>query len=216
MQIWKTERRFAKRNANLENRAQICKTKRKSGKPNADLQNEMQIWKTERRFAKRNANLENRAQICKTKCKSGKPSADLQNEMQIWKTECRFAKRNANLENRMQICKAKCRSAKFDRNLSEEIQRLEDLADIEGPGRWKRGDHNARIGFPLFFEELDQHGFGVHANEFLSQEAMEQVDIAGMDAVTVVDHGEMIDAFPFQAIDRQHHVGGILRMNEMG
>ena len=78
MQIWKTERRFAKRNANLENRAQICKTKCKSGKPNADLQNEMQIWKTERRFAKRNVNLENRAQICKTKCKSGKPNADLQ------------------------------------------------------------------------------------------------------------------------------------------
>ena len=44
---------------------------------------------------------------------------------------------------------------------------------------------------------------------------MEQVDIAGMDAVAVVNHSKVAEAFGVKAIDGTHHVRGIKRMNEM-
>ncbi len=44
---------------------------------------------------------------------------------------------------------------------------------------------------------------------------MEQVDIAGMNTKAVVHHREMMDALGVKANDRQHHVCGIQRMNEM-
>src|SRR5437879_1605955 len=44
---------------------------------------------------------------------------------------------------------------------------------------------------------------------------MEQVDIASMDAVAVMNHREMPEALGVKAIDGAHHVRGIKRMNEM-
>ena len=86
--------------------------------------------------------------------------------------------------------------------LGKEILGVEDLADIEGSGRWECWEKHAGISQPLFFEELQQYVFGIHAGEFLSQDAMEQIDIAGMNAVAVVDHGKMTEAFGMKTIDR--------------
>ena len=71
------------------------------------------------------------------------------------------------------------------------------------------------MGFPLFVEKVLQYRFGIDTNEFLSKGAIEDVDVAGMNAEAVVDHREMMDAFIFEPIDRQHHVGGIHGMNKM-
>jgi hypothetical protein len=69
------------------------------------------------------------------------------------------------------------------------------LANIETPGRRECGERHAEVGLPLFLKKLHHDGFGVHADEFLSKDAIEVVDIARMDAVAVVDHGAVAHAF---------------------
>ena len=54
----------------------------------------------------------------------------------------------------------------------------------------------------------------VDTYEFLSQNTIE-VDIAGMDTKAVVHHREMTKALALETVDRQHHVRGVLRMNEV-
>jgi hypothetical protein len=44
---------------------------------------------------------------------------------------------------------------------------------------------------------------------------MEQIDIAGMGAETVVHHREMTDALGDKAMDRPHHVGGVQGMHQV-
>ncbi len=67
----------------------------------------------------------------------------------------------------------------------------------------------------MFFQKLPQDGFGIDPNEFLAKNAMEKIDVAGMDAKTVVDHREMTEAFGVEPVDRQHHVCGVHRMDEV-
>jgi len=71
------------------------------------------------------------------------------------------------------------------------------------------------MGLPLFFQKLLQDGFGIDPNEFLAKNAMEKIDVAGMDAEAVVDHREMTDAFGVEPVDRQHHVCGVHGMDEV-
>src|SRR5215467_13843945 len=71
------------------------------------------------------------------------------------------------------------------------------------------------MGLPLFFQKLLQHGFGIDPDEFLAKNAMEKVDVAGMDAEAVVDHREMTDAFGLEPVDRQHHMCGVHGMDEV-
>src|SRR5437667_4303937 len=71
------------------------------------------------------------------------------------------------------------------------------------------------MGFPLFLKKILQYRFGIDANEFLSKSTIEEVNIAGMNTKAVVHHREMMDTPGLKTIDRQHHVCGIQRMNEV-
>src|SRR6516162_2460095 len=71
--------------------------------------------------------------------------------------------------------------------LRKEIRRLEDLPDIEAPGRGQGGESNAG-GLQYFLKKVPHDRLGVHSDEFLSKDAVEQIDIARMDAERVVDH----------------------------
>src|ERR1051326_9547576 len=71
------------------------------------------------------------------------------------------------------------------------------------------------MGFSSLGQEILQDRFGIDPDEFFPQDAMQQVHVAGVDAVAVVDHCEVTDTFGVQTIDRQHHVGGIHRMNQV-
>src|SRR5215831_8891578 len=71
------------------------------------------------------------------------------------------------------------------------------------------------MGLPLFFQKLLQDGFGIDPNEFLAKNAMKKIDVARMDAIAVVDHREMTDAFGIEPVDRQHHVCGVHGMDEV-
>src|SRR5207249_7874392 len=85
----------------------------------------------------------------------------------------------------------------------KKIRRLENLLNVESPGRGKGGEKDAGIAFKLFFKKVHHHRFGIDADEFLSQHTIEPIDIAGMDAETVVDHREMAQAFAVKPIHRQ-------------
>jgi hypothetical protein len=67
-----------------------------------------------------------------------------------------------------------------------------------------------------FFDKFLQDRLGVDAREFLSKNAMEQVDVRRMDAITIVDHHEMAQAQGVEAIPRPHHVSGVEGMNQVG
>ena len=71
------------------------------------------------------------------------------------------------------------------------------------------------MGLALFFKKLVQDGFGIDPDEFLAKNAMEKIDVAGMNAKAVVDHREMMDAIIDEPMNRQHHMGGIHGMNKM-
>src|SRR5262249_49591012 len=71
------------------------------------------------------------------------------------------------------------------------------------------------MGLPLFFQKLLQDEFGIDPNEFIAKNAMEKIDVAGMDAEAVVDHREMTDAVGVEPVDRQHHVCGVHGMDEV-
>ena len=71
------------------------------------------------------------------------------------------------------------------------------------------------MGFSLLVQKILQDGFGIDPDEFFSQDAIQQVHVAGVDAVAVVHHCEVTDAFGVQTIDRPHHVGGIHRVNQV-
>src|SRR2546427_3625539 len=71
------------------------------------------------------------------------------------------------------------------------------------------------MGFPLSLKKILQYRFGIDANEFLSKSTIEEVNIAGMNTKAVVHHREMMDTPGLKTIDRQHHVCGIQRMNEV-
>ena len=101
------------------------------------------------------------------------------------------------------------------RLLCKKISRREDLANIEVAGPGEIGEIQVRMGFPEFVEEVLQDRFGIDANEFFSKYTMEQIDIARMDAETVVHHREMTDAFGEKAMDRAHHVGGVQGMHQV-
>jgi len=58
-------------------------------------------------------------------------------------------------------------------------------------------------------------GSGAEKPRPITRLAIQQVHVAGMDAVAVVDHGEVADACGVKTIDRQHHVSGIHRVNQM-
>ena len=77
------------------------------------------------------------------------------------------------------------------------------------------GEIHFRMGFPLFLKKILQYRFGIDANEFLSKSTIEEVNIAGMNTKAVVHHREMMDTPGLKTIDRQHHVCGIQRMNEV-
>jgi hypothetical protein len=92
-----------------------------------------------------------------------------------------------------------------------------------GPGKISRvpvlgriGERDAAVGFSLFVEEILQDGFGIDPDEFLPRDVIEDVDIPGVDAATVVHHCEMTDAFRMQTVGRPHHVCGIHGMNQVG
>ena len=65
----------------------------------------------------------------------------------------------------------------------KKIRRFDDLADVEVAGWRRAGKVNARIGFPLFVEEVLQDGSGVDSNEFFAKDAIKQVDVGGVDAL---------------------------------
>jgi hypothetical protein len=44
-------------------------------------------------------------------------------------------------------------------------------------------------------QEIPQDGFRIDPDEFFSQDAIQQVSVAGVDAVTVVHHCEVTDTF---------------------
>jgi len=71
------------------------------------------------------------------------------------------------------------------------------------------------VGFSLLVQEILQDGFGIDPDEFFPQDAIQQVKVAGVDAVAVVYHCEVTDTFGMQAIDRPHHVSGIHRVNQV-
>ena len=79
----------------------------------------------------------------------------------------------------------------------------------------ERGEIHARIGLPLFFKEFHHYRFGIDADELLSKSTVEEINIARMDPEAVVDHREMTYSVAVEPIDRQHHVCGIQRMNEV-
>ncbi len=54
------------------------------------------------------------------------------------------------------------------------------------------------MGFSLLVQEILQDGFGIDLDEFFPQDAIQQVHIAGVDAVAVVHHGEVTDTFGIQ------------------
>ena len=54
----------------------------------------------------------------------------------------------------------------------------------------------------MFFQKRLQDGFGIDPNEFLAKNAMEKIDVAGMDAKAVVYHREMTDALGVEAVYR--------------
>ena len=67
----------------------------------------------------------------------------------------------------------------------------------------------------MFVQKVLQNRFGVDTDEFFPENAMEQVDIAGMNAVAIVNHGKVTEAQGIKTIDGEHHMRGIKRMNEM-
>ena len=52
-------------------------------------------------------------------------------------------------------------------------------------------------------------------HEFLAQNAIEPVNIASVNAIAVVHHREMKNPLAVEANDCLHHVGGIVRMNQV-
>ena len=51
------------------------------------------------------------------------------------------------------------------------------------------------VGFSLLVQEILQDGLGIDPDEFFSQDAIQQVNVAGVDAVAVVHHCEVTDTF---------------------
>jgi hypothetical protein len=51
------------------------------------------------------------------------------------------------------------------------------------------------MDFPLLVQEILQDGFGIDPHKFFPQDAIQQVHVAGVDAVAVVHHGEVADTF---------------------
>jgi hypothetical protein len=68
----------------------------------------------------------------------------------------------------------------------KEVGRRKDLSDIQGSGFRRVGEFHAGIGFPQFFDKFLQDRLGVDADEFLSKNAMEQVDVR-LRTSTVID-----------------------------
>src|SRR5262249_8827271 len=112
-------------------------------------------------------------------------------------------------------CRAPLRLSRPCSASRKKVWGLEDLKDIQVPVLGDFGQLNVRVGGFLFIEKVPQNRFGVDPDEFFPENAMEQVDIAGMNAVAVVNHGKVTEAEGIKTIDRAHHVRGIKRMNEM-
>jgi hypothetical protein len=89
------------------------------------------------------------------------------------------------------------------------------LANVEVACLGKFGEIQVRMGFSLFLKKHQQYRFGIDANEFLSESTIEPVNIAGMNTEAVVHNCEVMDAFGLKATDRQHHVSGVQRMNQV-
>ena len=62
------------------------------------------------------------------------------------------------------------------------------------------------VAFSSLVQEILQDGFGIDSDEFFPQDAIQQIHVAGMDAVAVVHHCEVTDPFGMEMIDRPHHV----------
>lgn len=62
------------------------------------------------------------------------------------------------------------------------------------------GERDAAVGFSLFVEEILQDGFGIDPDEFLPKDAIEDVDVARVDAVTVVHRTRAYPTLMFRAI----------------
>src|SRR5215475_6181066 len=108
--------------------------------------------------------------FCKAPCQSGKRRASLHIAMRVCKSPRKSGKSRANLQIAMQLWKTLC---KFTM-LRQKNRRLEDLANIETPGRRECGKgRNAGVGLPLHLKKFHHDRFGVHADELLSKEGAE-------------------------------------------
>jgi len=64
------------------------------------------------------------------------------------------------------------------------------------------GEIHVRMGFLLFVKKVLQYRFGIDANAFLSKSTIEEVDIARVNAETVVHQSELMHARVVKTIDR--------------
>lgn len=88
----------------------------------------------------------------------------------------------------------------------KEIRRLVDDSDIKCVANRRRIgklDPSARP-FPLLGHELFKQGTAVKTHEFLSEDAIQLIDVASVDAIAVVVRREIPEPSPVlaQAIDR--------------
>src|SRR5437762_12396765 len=67
--------------------------------------------------------------------------------------------------------------------LGKKVGRREDLLNIEVTclGRIRQRDRG--VGFSLLVQKILQDGFGIDPDEFFPQDAIQQVNVAGVDAV---------------------------------
>ena len=97
----------------------------------------------------------------------------------------------------------------------KKVRRREDLLNIEVSGLGRIRQRDPGVGFSLLVQEILQDGFGIDPDEFFPQDAIQQLHVAGVDAVAVVHHGEVTETFGIQTMDRPHHMGGIHRVNQV-
>ena len=56
-------------------------------------------------------------------------------------------------------------------------------------------ERDPRVGFSLLVQEILQDGFGIDPDGFFPQDPIQQVHVAGVDAVAIVHHREVTDNF---------------------
>src|SRR6266850_6415169 len=75
----------------------------------------------------------------------------------------------------------------------KKVGRREDLLNIEVSGLGRIRQRDPGMGFSLLVQKILQDGFGIDPDEFFPQDAIQQVHVAGVDAVAVVHHCEVTD-----------------------